>query len=362
MRVGISATYASSEASFRNAGISRYIRKIVDGLLLLGGEDQYEVFTHSAFEPPESWGGATVRAVAPAGRVARTLWDMRAPSRGFDAWFSTGHVAPLSSRTPRVAMIHDLIPIRHPEYFSRSQAAFLNFQLRHTSRIAERVVTNSEFTKRDIVELAGVSPDKIVVAPLGLGNAVVPVAPYRLDGEAPFLFTLSTLEPRKNLARLVEAMALVRRDLPDLRLVVGGARGWKEGALFDTIQREGLESAVEFLGYVPDEDLAGLFARCAAFVYPSLYEGFGMPVLEAMAAGAPVLTSRGGAMEEVAGAAAAGYFDPTSAESVAGAIVDFVRGGADRPALAARSIARASGFTWENAARITHEAMRDVAA
>lgn len=370
MRVGISATYASSQASFRNAGISRYIQRIVEGLAAF--DDSLDVYTSREFEPPAEWDSPKIRVHrdSPSDRVKRTLWDLRAGGvaarEGYDVWFSTGNVAPTSGRVPRLAMIHDLIPLRHPEYFSTANALFLNFQFRRTCRMAERLVTNSETTKRDIVELIGVPAERIDVAPLGVGNDVAPVDPSSVDLEAlralgvpeePFLFSLCTLEPRKNLDRLIQAIAIVRRSYPELKLVVGGARGWKESRVFDRLQREGLEDAVTFLGYVPDEALAGIFARCEAFVYPSLYEGFGMPILEAMRTGAPALTSAGGAMEEVAAEAAAGYFDPRSVESIAGAIEAFLRSGVDRRDVAQRSILRGSEFTWERTARITREAM-----
>ncbi len=374
MRIGISATYASSEASFRNAGISRYIRMLVDELVRRPEDDAIEAFTTTAFEPPASWSSPrlAVRPVAPAGRISRTLWDLRADTGGHDVWFTTGHVAPLSRKVPRLAMIHDLIPLRHPEYGGTAQAAFLRVQLRLTCRVAERLITNSQATKRDIVELAGIEPERIVVAPLGPGNAITPIDPARIDRaklaalgvpEGPFLFSLCTLEPRKNLDRLVEALAIVRRELGlgDLKLVVGGARGWKEGAVFERLRALGLENAVTFLGYVPDEALAGIFALCAAFVYPSLIEGFGMPVLEAMMAGAPVLTSAGGAMEEVAGDAAAGYFDPTSTEAIAATIAAFFGSSTPRAKWTALSQARAAESTWRRTAAITRAAMAEIA-
>ena len=370
VKIGISATYMWSSSSFQNAGISRYSRCLLDALFRLPGGDEYEVFTNDSFEPPADWGArenVRVHPVVPDRRGGRAAWDMIAATKairetGVEAWFATAHATPFRSPVPRVAMIHDMIPITNPEYQNWKQSAYLKWALRYASRHPERVVTNSEATKAEIVRLVGVSPDKIAVTPLGPGNEIAPMDPATARVDAPFprfFFTLGTLEPRKNVPVLFEALSLLKRQgrLGDLGLVVGGGRGWKEAGIFESLERLGVADRVHFAGYVPDADLPALFARCEAFVYPSLAEGFGMPVLEAMLAGAPTLTSKGTAMEEVAGDAAAGYFDPRDPASVAESLV----APRSREEWARKGLARAAEFTWERCARLTRQAISDAA-
>lgn len=365
MRIGVSATYMWSAASFQNAGISRYSRCLLDAMFRLPGGDEYEVFTNDAFDPPAEWTSllnVRVHPIVPNKRGARAAWDMLGSTKairemGVEAWFSTAHATPFHASIPRVAMIHDMIPITNPEYQDWKQSAYLKWALRYAARHPERVVTNSQATKDEIVRLAGVSPDKIAVTPLGPGNAIVPVDPARAKVDVPFerfFFTLGTLEPRKNVPILFEALA--RLSDPSVGLVIGGGRGWKEAGIFEALERLGVKDRVHFAGYVPDADLPGLFARCEAFVYPSLMEGFGMPVLEAMLAGAPVLTSAVPAMQEVGGGAAA-YFDPKDPASVA----DALAAPRDRDAMVRKGFARAAEFTWERCARLTRQAIAEAA-
>ncbi len=263
-----------------------------------------------------------------------------------------------------------MIPLSRPEFQERAQTTYLRFALRYAARSADRVLTNSEATKAEIVRWAGVSGGKVTVIPLGPGSDLKPIDPEGIRptqlSDVPFrryLLALGTLEPRKNLPALLHALSLLREqgELGELGLVVAGGRGWKEQAIFQTLADLHIEDRVALLGYVEDQKLPALFAGSEAFVFPSLFEGFGMPILEAMVAGAPVLTSGRGAMREVGGDAAY-YFDPESPEDIARAIREHVLNRTEpREVQVARGFERARGFTWEAAADKVMDVLRELA-
>jgi alpha-1,3-rhamnosyl/mannosyltransferase len=249
---------------------------------------------------------------------------------------------PLRSRAPLVATVHDLAVFRHPETFNRWTRTVSPLFVPRVLRAARYVIAVSEFTRRELVELLGVPEEKIRVVPNGVEDE------FGADGEVAdgdYVLAVGTLEPRKNLARLVEA---ARRADVELRVV--GARGWGD------VQFEG--NGVRWLGEVPDGELARLYRGALCLAYPSLYEGFGIPVLEAMACGTPVVTSAGGATEEVAGGAAV-LVDPLDPGSIAGGIAEAV---ARREELRRDGIERARRFTWADAARATRAVYDEAAA
>ena len=240
---------------------------------------------------------------------------------------------PVRSALPLVVTVHDLAVLRHPRAFNRWSRLYGPRVVPRVLAAARRVIAVSEFTKRELIELLQVPEDKIRVVPNGVDGTFTPDGPAE-GGE--YVLAVGTLEPRKNLPRLVEAM---RRSDVELRVV--GARGWG-----------GVEvggNGVRWLGEVSDSELARLYrgARCVA--YPSLYEGFGIPVLEAMACGVPVVTSRGTAMEEIADGAAV-LVDPNDPAELAAGID---RASAERDVLVARGLDRASAFRWDAVAEAT---------
>jgi glycosyltransferase involved in cell wall biosynthesis len=249
---------------------------------------------------------------------------------------------PLRSRSPVVVTVHDLAVFRHPETFNSWTRTVSPVFVPRVLRAARRVIAVSEFTRRELVELLRVPEERIRVVPNGVEDE------FSADGPSAggdYVLAVGTLEPRKNLARLVEA---ARRADVELRVV--GARGW------GGVQVEG--NGVRWLGEVPDGELARLYRGALCLAYPSLYEGFGIPVLEAMACGTPVVTSAGGATEEVAGGAAV-LVDPLDASSIAGGIAEAV---ARREELRREGLERARRFTWADAARATRAVYEEAAA
>ncbi len=376
MRIAIASTHMWSESAFRNAGISKSSYRLIDAMSRAFPTDKFTVFANTAFKPGEDWmerQNLAVCSTVPTGRGKRALWEFFGTSReinagNFDVWLSTSHIVPFKSRIPTAAIIHDMIPLIYPEFQDRAQSAYLRFALIHVARKVDLVVANSQQTRTDIARFAAVSPEKIVVVPFGPGAALTPrnrseIQPRELE-DIPykrFFFSLGTLEPRKNLGRLFEAMALLTEpEYSDVGLVVGGGRGWREEGIFETLDKLGIRNRVTFLGYVPDERLPTLFAASQAFVFPSLYEGFGMPLVESMQLGALALTSNCGAMKEVAGEAAI-YFDPSRPPEIAAALKKSLNlNPQEREALIQRGRKQAERFNWYDGAAQTHLALQNL--
>jgi glycosyltransferase involved in cell wall biosynthesis len=322
LKVGIDV----SPLELTGAGTARYLRNL---LTALEREPALELRRHR------------FRGSSRPAKVARdTAWYLGAlplASRKDDVLHLPAHRGPLLSATPLVLTVHDLAVMRHPETFNRWTRRYTRLLLPRLARAATRVIAVSEFTAREAVELLGVDERQVRVIPHGVQEPFTPHGPAA-GGE--YVLAVGTLEPRKNLPRVV--LAAERAGI-DVR-VVGGA-GWG-----------GVE--VESAGFVADEELARLYRGAAALVYPSLYEGFGLPVLEAMACGTPVVTSVGSAPATVADGAAV-LVDPLDVEAIADGIREAL---GRRDELRAEGIERATSFTWEAAAKATAKVYREAAA
>lgn len=320
LRVGVDV----SPLELTGAGTARYLRKLLDAI------EGVDVLRYS-------FPGAS----RPAKVVRDTVWYLgvlprRAARDHVDVLHCPGHRGPLGSRVPLVLTVHDLAVLRHPETFNRWTRTYSRVVLPRLARSAARVIAVSDFTAREAVELLGVDEERVRVIPHGVEAPFTPDGP-KADGD--YVLAVGTLEPRKNLARLAEAARLA-----GVELRVAGAPGW--GSV-----------DVQSSGYVDDDELARLYRGAAALVYPSLYEGFGLPVLEAMASGTPVVTSAGTAPAELADGAAV-LVDPLDPEAIAAGIREAVR---RREELRAAGLERAKGFTWAAAARATVEVYREAA-
>jgi len=257
-------------------------------------------------------------------------------SERFDVLHCTTFRGPFRSRAPVVLTVHDLAVLRRPEAFRPWHRLTARAAL-DGARTAAAVVAVSEFTKREVVDLLRVQPERVRVVP----NGVEPLfTPSGAGTEGEYVLAVGTLEPRKNLERVVEA---ARRAGVELRVV--GARGW------------GRVDVPGWVGRASDEELARLYRGAGCVVYASLYEGFGLPVLEAMASGTPVVTSAGGAMEELAGGAAV-LVDPTDVDAIAVGIADAL---GRRDELVPLGLERARLFTWQRAADTVEALWRELA-
>ena len=273
--------------------------------------------------------------------VARdSLWyplGVRRLARRLDLLHCTTFRGPSRARVPVVLTVHDLAILRYPAAFPRWHRLYGKAGLEKVLRQADAVVAVSEFTKEEVAELVGVLPERIHVVPNGVDAVFTSEGP---SVEGSYALAVATLEPRKNLGRVVEAARLA-----GVELRVVGARGW------------GGVEVPGWVGEIPDAHLAALYRGARCVLYPSLYEGFGLPVLEAMACGTPVVTSRGSAMEEVAGGAAV-LADPFDAASIAQGIAEAQ---ARRDELVPLGLARASEFTWGRSADAVEALWRGLA-
>jgi glycosyltransferase involved in cell wall biosynthesis len=286
-----------------------------------------------------------------AGRAATVYRDAvwyplvlprRARRERFDVLHCPTFRAPLAPPAcPLVVTVHDLAVLRHPETFNQWTRRYSRLCVPRVARAARLVIGVSEFTKHELVELLATPEEKIRVVPNGVADVFTPDGPAEAGD---YVLAVGTLEPRKNLVRLAEA---TRRLGVELR--VAGAPGWGNVELGAEVRR---------LGRVSDEELARLYRGARCLAYPSLYEGFGIPIVEAMASGTPVVTSRGGATEEVAGGAAV-LVDPLDPASIAAGIEEAA---ARRDELARAGLERAREFSWEKTARLTAEVYREAAA
>jgi len=263
-------------------------------------------------------------------------------ARGVDLLHCTTYRGPVRGKLPVVVTVHDVAVFRMPEAFPSWTRRYSRTVVPHVLRHARRLIAVSEFTASELESVLGVPRDKVRVVPNAVDAVFSPDGP-RAEGD--YVLAVGTLEPRKNLARVVEAAGRL-----GLALRVAGARGW--GGV------EARGRGVTWLGEVGDEELARQYRGAVCLAYPSLYEGFGIPVLEAMACGTPVVTSAGGATEEVAGGAAV-LVDPLDAGSIAAGIESAIP---RREELRARGLERAAAFSWDESARRTLDVYREAAA
>jgi glycosyltransferase involved in cell wall biosynthesis len=270
-----------------------------------------------------------------------------------------------------VVTIHDLVSFLFPQTVPRKYATYMRLMTRLAARSADRIIAVSGATRDDLRRVLRVPDDKVVVIHEAVApEFVAPPGPGSLDEIArrysirrPYCLFVGNVEPRKNLAGLIEAFGLLRTRTggPRVQLVLVGTRGWLYNDILAAVEAQGGAPEIVFTGYVPPAELPVLYAGAACFVFPSLYEGFGLPVLEAMAAGAPVVASRVGAIPEVAGDAAL-LVDPHRPAELADAIETVLTDAALRARLVERGRARARQFTWETVARETLDVYESVRA
>jgi glycosyltransferase involved in cell wall biosynthesis len=354
----------------RKAGLATYARHLTENLLAVDHANEYRAFHYGVADTPlpaplatlplttVPWGARRWRLTVAAHYFAGVPMARVLPR--VEIFLATEHLLPPLKDGRTVFTFHDAIYALFPEYHLPLNRLFLGWLMPRFIRRADAVIAVSECSRRDAVRLYGVAPEKITVIYEGVNPALRPetspdriaAARARYAHDQPFLLCVGTVEPRKNIAALVDALCILRARGWNHRLLIAGRQGWLYRATFDHVKRTGMEHAVDFLDYVPDADLPALFAACDAFVFPSLYEGFGLPPLEALACGAPVVCSNTSSLPEVVGDAAL-LVDPRDAGGLAAAIERVITDGALRDALRAKGIAQAAQFSWERTARET---------
>jgi glycosyltransferase involved in cell wall biosynthesis len=346
----------------RPSGNGRVVANLITALAASTSHQVFAYFTNP--EISEAWRrrrvpGVTVRRVRPQtpfARIPLALPYLAARDR-LDILLAHDNRPPLAP-CPVVTLVHDVAFARHPEFFSRYERAWMNRTIPASMRRSDGILTVSAFTREEIVDLYGIRPEKITVAPNGVDPIFSASARRRPVFEPPFFIALGNLQPRKNLAILIAAYRSLLHHHPEVRerLIVVGQRAF--GAERVVRSTQDLQSAglLLFAGYLPDEDVVGLLQHATAFAYPSLYEGFGLPPLEAMAAGAPTLVSDIPVMREVVGDGAL-RFDPGSPRQWAEGLWRVVSDVRLREELATRGRHRAGRFSWQRSAQVVAGAL-----
>ena len=318
MRIGINALLIGS----RDSGVEVFIRGLVRALAVLDSENDYVIYVGGEAGAVDVQDNARFRVervnVSQRARSMRILWEQaRLPERvrrdKLDVLHAAGYVMPLRCPCPVVATVHDVLVLTHPDLCKTANVLHYGMMLRQTLRSAGRIAVSSEATRDAILQHTAVDPDKIDVVYPGIDDVFFDAPPAealervreRYQLSFPFLLFVGNLEPKKNVPLLVEAFSNLktRRRVPH-RLVLAGKLGWKTRPILRAIDASSCSDAIVRLGYVPREDLPSLYALADAFVFPSVCEGFGIPPLEAMAVGRPVIASRAEALVEVLGDAA----------------------------------------------------------
>jgi len=304
------------------------------------------------------------------GALNRRWWSIGLPlylSRSsFDLFHGTNYEIPLWTRRPSVVTIHDLSLLLHSDAHERHLVRRARWRLPLMVKSASKIITPTNSVKKEVCETLGVDPEKVSVTPEAprlsfrrRDDTEVIKLRRRLGIEGPFVLYVGTIEPRKNLRRLVEAFEqLLRTTSLSPKLVITGGQGWLMDDFASLIRQKKLENLICLTGYLEDEELCGLYSSCKAFVYPSLYEGFGLPPLEAMACGAPVICSRIPALEETVGTAAR-LVDPHDVDELARAMIEMLSDERMREQYARLSNDHVQKFSWEQTALKTLEAYRE---
>jgi glycosyltransferase involved in cell wall biosynthesis len=249
-----------------------------------------------------------------------------------------------SKKVKTVQVVHDIIPWLHPEYFPTiAGLTYKTFKILVKNK-PNIYIVHSEHTKNDLIKYWRIDPKKIIK--VCYGSFVKPVAPRENFGSKKILF-VSTIEPRKGVDKLLDAFLIVKKEIPEARLIIVGKIGWKAEYIFEKIRKfVDLKIGVEYLGYVSDEELAKLYSEADVFVYPSVYEGFGAPPLEAMSCGCPVAVSKTSSIPEVVGEAGI-YFNPQDVNDIAKSLIKILRDDELKIELSKRGIERAKMFNWD---------------
>lgn len=367
MRIGINAQKLFVTQDYRNAGVSRYIGEIARRLPLVAEHERFVLYTN---EHVQTWPGVegerlrlSPTRMPTTNPLARIMWEqtvlpLLALRDGLDLLHCPLNVRPIVARVPVALTIHDLTFMKYPERFGVAKQRYLAAFTRYSARHSRVILADSAATKRDVVEAFGVPDSRVRVVYSGVdedfrphrdeagqGSEALAAFCRRRDLPERVVLYLGTLEPRKNVDKLVRAFArLVGRGLPH-SLVLAGGKGWQYEAIFRAVEECGVKDRVVFPGYVPREEQPLWYNAADLFVYPSQYEGFGLPPLEAMACGVPVITSDTSSLPEVVGTAGA-TVDPGDIESLTETMVAVLTDPARASQMRRAGIVQAAQFNW----------------
>ncbi len=361
-RIGINAHLLSGKAGYRRAGIHQYIAQILRHLPDTENGFAYVLFSRQIAEFEQLRGFTAVSSRLPTeNKLMRILWEQFVwpwleMKQNLDLSHSMAFVSPLLSRKRSVVTVYDLSFLHFPDRFPRLQRLYLSKMTRRACQKAQRVLTISESSRQDVHRFFDIPLTQIDVVLPGVDACYHPlptgeVAKFKAKkGIGRFILHVGTLQPRKNIPTLLEAFAQL--NIPDLQLVLVGGKGWLYDDIFAQVQALGIAAKVIFTGYVPDIELPLWYNAADLFVFPSVYEGFGMPVVEAMACGTPVVASRSSSIPEAVGDAGL-LFDPHSVSELVVCMQTVLRNPAQQATMKEKGVCHARNFSWQRAATET---------
>lgn len=353
----------------QGGGIGRYVRELVAALSLEDTQNEYQLFVAGAkhatlpspIGPNFSWHPTRL---TPAW-LAR-IWHragIPAPVEAFtgsvDLYHATDFVLPPTRKNTRTLLtVHDLSFVRVPDSASPSLKAYLDKVVPRSAQRADHILADSTATKNDLIELYHIPAEKITVLLSGVDSRfqrqpqpVIDAARTKYTiGTAPYIFSIGTVQPRKNYVRLIQALKKLQTDGFPHHLVIAGGKGWLDDPIYASITESGLQDFVHFIGFADDSDLPALYSGADCFAFPSLYEGFGLPILEAMACGTPVLTADVSSLPEVAGDAAL-LIDPYNTDAITNGLKTLINDPEAREAYVHKGYERVTLFTWRKSAQ-----------
>ena len=366
MRIAIDAHSVGTQL----AGNETYAVNLIEALAEIDQSNQYTLYVtrQSAIDRfANRWPNFNVKRMVPHTPLVRIPVTLSAELRRNPVdVLHVQYTAPPLAPCSVVATIHDLSFEHLPETFNRRSRAQLRLTVRRTARKAAQILTLSEFSRRDIIDTYRIAPDRVSVTPAAAPSHFKPIEDetelrkireiYGIERD--YILSVSSIQPRKNLIRLIEAYSCLRGLRPEGKLpqlILVGKRGWLDNETFRAAQRHSANNDIAFTGYVAENDLPALYSGATCFVYPSFFEGFGLPVLEAMQCGAPVIAGNRTSIPEVVGKAGL-LFDPFDTNSLVQALTRVLDDSEYRAALRIQGLERAREFDWKQTARMTLQA------
>jgi glycosyltransferase involved in cell wall biosynthesis len=354
----------------QGGGIGRYVRELVSALARHDTQTDYRLFVSGTGQkplPPNPGPNFAWRTTTMTPQWFARVWHrarVPLPVETFTGRVNLYHATdfvlpPTLPRTRTLLTVHDLSFVRVPETASPSLKKYLDTVVPRSVAHADHVLADSQATKDDLVALYGVAEQKVTVLLSGVDPRFARVdvtdlmpalrAKYHI-GDRPYIFSVGTVQPRKNYPRLIRALAALRAEGHDIGLVIAGGRGWLDDPIYSAIRSNTLAQYVHLIGFADDEDLPALYSGATAFAFPSLYEGFGLPILEAFGCGTPVVTANVSSLPEVAGDTAL-MIDPTDTEALTDALRQLLQDSALRQRLIIGGLERVKQFSWDAAAQ-----------
>jgi glycosyltransferase involved in cell wall biosynthesis len=371
MRIGIDATALPPQP----VGAGNYIIQLIRALASLNVNDEFVIFAHqkghALINLPEkdSFEWIIFEDRNPGSRLIweQTLFPQLVKKSGVNLLHSLHYTRPMKLPCASVVTFHDMTFFLYPELHTRAKRLFFPLAIRASARRADALIAVSESTRQDVIRVLGISPEKILTTQSGVDPVFRPINDTVAKGKIAekydlperFILYVGLIEPRKNLPMLISAFKRLIDSGEDYKLVLVGRYGWMYEELLKQINNLDLEGMIHFTGYVSQEDLPLVYNLSSLFVYPTIYEGFGLPVLEAMACGVPVITTDVSSLPEIVGEA--GMLVPVNdVKALYGAMIEVLRDEDLRRKMINKGIQRAAKFTWEQTAKLTFQVYQQV--